>query len=283
MASKKTGLDNFPFSVHLFANKKVKLLANDCGDAGVIIWLKILSYAYEHYGYYFDMNDPEEVDLFAVDICKCKPQQLLSVVSVCIKRRLFVKTVFDVHKVLTCEDMQDTYLHATTERRRKGSVVGIRKDYLHERLYGKQYKYMENLAIFHGNNTDVPWKTKDDTGNLPHSIVKDSIVEYSKVKESKEQPANNNFFLKEEIEETRHKAQGTSEQQPKSYSEVLTFFDSTLTKLSIDAGFISSSSQKFYNHYESTGWKVDEKPIEDWKARARYWIGKDLEKLKQGR
>jgi hypothetical protein len=278
--SQKKGLSFFSLQVDALLNKKVRLLQADSGERGVLVWLHILSYAYKENGYYFDMNNVEEVEHFASEVCKCSAQVFQSVVAVAVKRKLFVESVFRKHKVLTCEDMQDTFLQATAERRKKGTIVHIKKDYLLDDVLSNSYVSPEKILILHGNNESFHWNNNQNTGSGTQSRVEYSKEEKSKVKESKEQPANNNFFLKEENEETRHKAQGTSEQQPRSYSDVLTFFDSTLTKLSIDAGFISSSSQKFYNHYESKHWKVDGIPLEDWKARARLWMNDDLKKVK---
>ena len=48
-------------------NKKVRLLCNEFDSDGYYIWSSLVDYGYGKWGYYFDMNDTEELELFASD------------------------------------------------------------------------------------------------------------------------------------------------------------------------------------------------------------------------
>lgn len=270
----KKGLSFFSLQVDALLNKKVRLLQSDTGERGVLIWLHILSLGYKENGYFFDMNNTEEVDHFASEVCKCSAQVFNSVVAVAVKRKLFIETVFRKHKVLTCEDMQDTFLQATAERRKKGTVVYIKKEYLCNAVLSNRYVTPEKIIILHGNDESFHWNNGYNPVNDLQSKVEESKGKESKEEESKGPPANTDFFKKNEGEE---KQQG----RPGAFSEVLQFYDTTLGKLGVDQSFISTAAQKFYNHYESKNWKVDDVPIENWQARARYWITEDLRKVKK--
>ena len=39
--------------------------------------------------------------------------------------------------------------------------------------------------------------------------------------------------------------------------------------------FPSFNAEKFFNYYESNGWKVGKNPMKDWKASVRTWINKN--------
>ena len=106
-----------------YDDKGVKLLIKDCGGDGYMIWMFLRSYAFKKYGYYFDLKDSEELELFAIDICK-KPLELVQqVITSCLARGLFSKAVHEQHSVLTSVEMQEMYLHATSDRRRVNKIV----------------------------------------------------------------------------------------------------------------------------------------------------------------
>lgn len=126
----KPGISFYRMDSGHIRNKKVRLLFNEFGGNGYYIWSCILDYAYEKWGYYYDTNDEEELELFASDFCKLKLTIIREVIAGCIRRGLFDKAVFDAFGILTCEMMQETYIIATAERRQKGSVFEIRDEWL---------------------------------------------------------------------------------------------------------------------------------------------------------
>jgi hypothetical protein len=63
----------------------------------------------------------------------------------------------------------------------------------------------------------------------------------------------------------KHIKQNIYKEKPKNLNEVKMFF------LEIKSNKIEA--QRFFNYYESTGWKISGKtPIQNWKAAARNWI-----------
>jgi hypothetical protein len=111
-------------------HRKVKLMFQECGPIGYWIWHNILCYGYKQLGYYFDTSNRDEMLLFADDICKTQISDVEKVIDVCIRRNLFSKEIYDKYKVLTNDRMQNNYMTATAERRRKGSIIEICKNYL---------------------------------------------------------------------------------------------------------------------------------------------------------
>lgn len=43
---------------------------------------------------------------------------------------------------------------------------------------------------------------------------------------------------------------------------------------------LTISAEKFFTHYQSTGWKAGKNPITDWKAKANEWASEDKERAK---
>lgn len=273
----KKGLSFFSLQVDALSNKKVRLLQADTGERGVLVWLHILSYAYKETGYYFDLNQAEEVDYFATEVCKCSIADFNRIVDRSVKRKLFMEEVYKKHRILTCEDMQDTYLHATADRRKKGTAVTLTREYINEKIYDNRYEYSGKIFIIHGKNEVVPWKNEVNPVNNPHSIVKNSIEEYSKAENSIEEYS----VLTDTPTDFLQNSKEGKKQKPDAYSDVLKFFDKTLSPLGVDGGYISQVSQKFYNYYDSKRWEVEGKPLADWEARARLWMSDDLKKLKK--
>jgi hypothetical protein len=54
------------------------------------------------------------------------------------------------------------------------------------------------------------------------------------------------------------------EARPKSLESVIEAFEAV--------GSDSDQAERFWNYYESKGWKVGGSPMKDWKAAARNWL-----------
>ncbi len=161
-------------------NAKVRLLFNEFQETGYWIWQCILSAAYEGKGYYFNCNEKDALELFASEVCKKRVSQVEEVISGCVRRSLFDKGVFDSFGVLTSAEMQEVYLAATAERRRKGTIVEMNADYLLVEVNHQDGKRWENVlfvgekTILPWNNQDIPRKKQNDPQNNPQSKVKES-------------------------------------------------------------------------------------------------------------
>lgn len=126
----KPGISFYRIDSGHILNKKVRLLYNEYDSDGYYIWSCLLDKAYGDWGYYFDMNDSEEMELFAAEYCKKKLTLIQEVISGCIRRGLFDKTVADLSGVLTSAMMQETFLVATSERRAKGTIFDMHKEWV---------------------------------------------------------------------------------------------------------------------------------------------------------
>jgi hypothetical protein len=157
-------------------NSKVRLLVSDCKGTGYWVWQCLLDEAYMGKGYYYDCSISDEVEVFATDTCKEDLQTVQRVIDSCLRRGLFDKRLYDEFKVLTSAKMQQTYLDATAERRRKGTVIEFSEDFL-----------LIEIPADSGNITIVPRKKPILPRN--NSIVPEknpqNKVEDNKIKESK--------------------------------------------------------------------------------------------------
>lgn len=161
-------------------NRKVRLLINEFDSDGYWVWQCILAEGYGTRGYYFDAGVEDELEVFASDTCK-KPVELVKkIITCCLRRGLFDKRLFEEHKILTCEMMQEVYLDATAERRRKGTIIEIEENY----MVGSIPENTRNISIIPSNKQLIPRNNDVNPGNIPRQNPQ-SRVEKSRVKESK--------------------------------------------------------------------------------------------------
>ena len=74
-------------------------------------------------------------------------------------RGLFNKEIYNTYKILTNDRMQDIYLYATSERRRKGTIIEMVKEFLLIELPHNPL----NISIITWNNTEVPGNNTNNT------------------------------------------------------------------------------------------------------------------------
>lgn len=130
MANKsKPGIKYYSKDSNNVLNKKIKLLFAEFDSHGPWVWECLCCEIYEKKGYYFDINDPDELMLFASDVCK-KPVSLVKeIINGCVRRGLFDEPVFNMFKVLTSDRIQSNYLDGTREPRKKSYGINIIKEY----------------------------------------------------------------------------------------------------------------------------------------------------------
>ncbi len=112
--------------------------------------------------------------------------------------------------------------------------------------------YKHNKHI--NNKTYIEGKTQNFDQNLNLENLNNEQVEVNDLKEEK-----------------RKKVAPKKEKMPiPSIDEVIVFFRSE--------NYAEIEAQKFFNHYESNGWKVGGKtPMKNWKAAARNWMLNSLQ------
>lgn len=126
----KPGISFYRMDTGHVLNPKVRLLLNEFGSDGYYVWKCLIDYGYGKWGYYFDLKDKDLLELFATDYCRKSIKLINEVIAGCLRRGLFDKTVAELFGVLTCEMMQDVYIIATQERRKKGSELEMIQEYL---------------------------------------------------------------------------------------------------------------------------------------------------------
>lgn len=245
----KPGISFYRMDSGHIINKKIRLLCNEFESDGYYIWSCALDYAYGKWGYYFDMNDKDELDLFASEYCKKKLSLVKEVISGCIRRGLFDKPVSDLFGILTSEMMQDVFIYATAERRRQGSIFEMRSDWL-KIDFGD--KIPVNIKIVHVNN------------------------QYNHCEESTDKTRQDETKTRQEVRAQRAPTARKKFIEP-TVEEVEKYFLSTVGNAKTPgywaADHCRNEASKFVDHYTANGWvQARGKPIKDWQAACRNWI-----------
>ena len=265
--NKRQGISFYRMDSGHIINKKVRLLCNEFESDGYFIWSCLLDYAYANYGYYFDMGDKDELELFASEYCKMKLNLIKEVIAGCIRRDLFDKRVADLFGLLTSEMMQETFVHATADRRSKGSTFEMMQELI---LYPRA-EHTPNILIVPRNNLILPPKKPIILLNNPH-IREDNIIEEKNRGEAGQagQPAagdlkpKRKFFIPPELAEAEQ------------------YFLQVIGNPKITRHWpedrCKNQAQKFYDHYTANGWVQNGgKKIVDWKAAARNFIRNEID------
>jgi len=222
----KPGINFYRIDSGHILNKKVRLLCNEFDSDGYYIWSCMIDYAYLNHGYYFDFNDKEELELFASDYCKKKVHLIKEVVAGCIRRDLFDKTVADLFGILTSEMMQDTFIYATAERRKKGSIFQMVEPWI-----------LVNKEEIPGNIEILPGKKGKYPGKIPQTKIEtETKTETKKEKSLPDAPAP-----------LKKVSSKKNEEPPEPYWDLLvkTWFDFGIEKFNVKPSFDSQDPKIF--------------------------------------
>lgn len=182
----KQGILYYTFDVDTVLNKRIKLLFNEFDSHGYWVWSCLLSKIYSGNGYYFDISDREEFTLFASDVCKKQVSQVDEIVKGCVRRGLFNEAVFNMFNILTSDRIQDNFLNATKERRRKGAFVEIRQNLLLVKILENEpgISIISEESEISTEQSNISAEKLNSSTEKPH--FSDSKVKESKEKKSKE-------------------------------------------------------------------------------------------------
>lgn len=165
----KEGLDYFPFDVDFFSDIKIRRLALACGSSSASVIICLLCNIYQDKGYYIEWN--KDLPFLIADAVGVSEGTASEIITKAIQVGLFDREVFDKHKVLTSEGIQQRYMTAT-ERRKK---THWKKEYLVGALK-EQVIGAKNIVNVGNNSLNVDRSTQ--------SKVKESKVkEISPLKE----------------------------------------------------------------------------------------------------
>lgn len=252
-------------------NKKVRLLFNEFGSDGYYIWSSLIDYAYGKWGYYFDMNDPEEMELFASEYCRMKLTTVREVINGCIRRDLFSDRVAKASNILTSVMMQEAFIYATSDRRAKGSVFEIRKD-----LQRIEFDPVPlNIKI-------VPGKIEIVPVSFPQTIPRQNNTKQELM--ALIAPATGNFSDPGggNTNPPGKKNAGAKKFIPPELQEVKDYFLKVIGNPRRPGHWPTDKCEneagKFFDHYKANGWKQGRgKPIVDWPSACHNWIRNERE------
>jgi hypothetical protein len=266
----KPGITFYRMDSGHIINKKVRLLFNECGSNGYYIWSCLVDYAYARNGYFFDLQmDPDDFDLFADEYCKMDKKVINKVVQACIKRDLFNANIASSQGILTSEMMQDCFIHASSERRKKGSKFEIPEQWL---LVDFTNGVPLNITIIPGGRQLIPpgsylqtidnrqeTKTRDLLGPVSTGLSDKTLIPVVVKKGSGGQDARRKIPdppTMQEVEELFMK-----QYDPKNPG---TWFPDRCKREAAD----------FFDYYDGNGWVQGKsrKPIIKWTAAASKWI-----------
>jgi hypothetical protein len=188
----KPGIPYYSMDSDHTENSKIKLLINEFDSHGYWIYQCILGRIYKNKGYFMDLNDMDELTLFASDVCKKQVALVMEVIKGCVRRGLFDKTVYDMFNKLTNDRIQSNYIDATRDRRKKGTTVNIIVDFFVIEIPQNE-KNFQLLEIKKDNSRE---KLNNSREEYDFSRVESpqSKVKKSKVNESKEEYARDALF-----------------------------------------------------------------------------------------
>ena len=240
------GIDYYPTDVEMVRHKKIKLLFNEFDSHGPWVLHCLHAEIYRDKGYYMETRDEDSFLLFAGDVCK-KPLQLVrDVVAACVKRGLFSPEVYRDHGVLTSDRIQENYLHATAERRRKGTVMRMRGELVLVDLEGWNGIQVE------GKNAFVPRNEPENPRKNSHRIEKNRIEKNSKVE--RENTQSRSLALEKMV---KHLEKNAQKYYPAEYNKARTALLQLQEKNGWTAESVNADPAKLAEFQKAEGEIVD--------------------------
>lgn len=260
------GIRYYPTECNHIRNPKVRLLLNDFGPKGYWVWKCIESYAYENTGYYFDNKDSDTLELFATEVCREQVSVVKEIIAGCIRRSLFDKGVADRFNVLSSVEMQEVYLEATAERRRKGTIVELEKDYLLLIPDFNDGKRWENIQIT-GEKPIVPRKKE----NVPVSNL--NVPEQNTQSKGKEKKGKESITRPTLLTDTSNCVLKDIEVlKAECLNDQINFVDHVCRQNRITLLQLENALQAFNDHLKSGGEMV--KQVKDYRFHFQNWLKK---------
>lgn len=272
----KPGITFYRMDSGHILNKKIRLLFNECGADGYYIWSAIIDKAYAECGYYFNLNDQDELELFATEYCKMPLDQIKNVIQVCIKRELFNADIAAALNILISPRMQRTFVFASVDRRKKGSIFNIPKSL-----------WMLDLKELQAENINISGLNivADLKFNLPGRIPQ--TIDYRPQTETIElfgpsTDGQGDINSKTLPQGKTREVQGARREKnipipPNNYKEVEDYFLLQYNPKASRTWFPDTCRRHaadFWDFYETNGWVQanDQKPIQKWMNAANKWI-----------
>ena len=136
----------------------------------------------------------------------------------------------------------------------------------------------EKPMVIEDDENKKPMVLENDGNEKPMVIEDDENKKPMVLENCKNQKAQNTEYR---VQNTDNRIQSTEKEQKKKNSR---FSKPSLeeVKAFIAEKKLSVSADRFYDYYESNGWKVGKNPMKDWKATVRNWARNDTVKKPTG-
>lgn len=123
---RKTGLDSFP--VNVVNDDNVDKLIKEYGYEGHAFLIAIYQKIFAGAGYYIQWDESVCADFVLYTLRRNTKviNKVSDIVSFCLRRGIFSKAQYEEYGILTSEDIQEFYIHATKKRKQ----IFLKKEYL---------------------------------------------------------------------------------------------------------------------------------------------------------
>ncbi|MEE0264182.1 MAG: DUF4373 domain-containing protein [Acutalibacteraceae bacterium] len=175
----KKGFDYFPFDVDFFRNVKIRITMAKFGEAGVLLYVYLLSLIYSN-GYYIEYSE-DLIYIAAADL-HLKAENVEEIIAFFCNRSLFDNTLFTTQKILTSNGIQKRYQEMVKARAKKNTVTVNKNLWLlnsdETESFITVYSDLDNSENNNNNSMNNCDKSENNT-------LKESKENKSKINESK--------------------------------------------------------------------------------------------------
>lgn len=234
--------------VDFFTDDKVQYVSSRFEEKGELIAVKLLCKIYKN-GYHITWNEDAAL-LFAKSAGNnISPGLVNEVVNELLKRDFFDKDLHTRFSILTSNGIQRRFLKICHDSKRKD--VQIPSNHKCKQLTHEETELTtEETSLTHKESTQrkvKEIKVKEKKGGDARAGEKSEMV----------------FIPENKIPEPSPGSASPPSYTPPSQAMCEVFFEG--------CGYGRELGEKFYLTYQSTGWKVNNSPIEDWAAMAKKW------------
>ena len=287
----KQGLDYFPLDVGIFENEKILAISGEFAVKGEIIVLRLLCEIYRN-GYFVEFSELLKNKL--AKLGGLSGGLVEEVVKQLVKYGFFDGSLFSEYNILTSKNIQKTFLEATKRRKE----IDISQFWL---LNGVNANINNTSSGVNANINSQSKVNKSKVNVLLEKEPKMYIGDFSKNSENDfSKNENPNPELKSENKKRQTKGGGGENSKHGGYAENSNRNGEILNEhAEVEKMYVESEkepkkarfckptlsevqeycyarqnlvdAERFYNYYESNGWKVGKNPMKDWKACVRTW------------
>lgn len=269
------------------------------------VLLHLICDIYKYKGYYIYVGK-NTIPTFARKY-EQKVDFIQKVIDKSLESELFLMELYDKYKILTSDWIQEDYI-SICKRRTKVALVheylkahaiyqqdSIAKNMIvylssaetdgqieiafnvYQKLFEKGFGEIEVLikgTRFSANvENNIGVIVNNNSGRKNEKIINVDInpinVDINPINVSNNPVIDDNNSHRKRKSKNKKKESKEKALTP-TFEDVLNFFK--------NEGWQKADAEKFFNHYESVGWKINNQPIENWEARANKWFSDEKTK-----